>query len=94
MRRIIAALAIALPLAWIITGYADHSGWKPDGIGMCLLAPGMALVLKGAVPLGQPSNLLDAVAKAGLTALVANWAYYTGLSYGVLAVRSGLRRKA
>jgi hypothetical protein len=85
MKRIIAALVIALPLAWIATGFADHSGCKPDGIGMCLLAPGLTLVLKNAVPFGHPSNWLNAVARAGTTALSVTLAYYTALSYGLLA---------
>jgi len=94
MRRVIAAVVIALPLAWIATGFADHSGWKPDAIGMCFLAPGLTLVLNDAVPLGRPSNWLDAAARSGTTALVITLAYYTALSYGALAIRSALRRKS
>jgi hypothetical protein len=74
-------------------GFADHSSWKPDGIGMCLRAPGLTLVLKNAVPFGHPSNWLDALARAGTTAFSVTWAYYTALSNGVLAIGSALRRK-
>ena len=46
MKRVCAAIVLAIPIAWAATGVADHSGWRWNSFPMCLISPGLPLSLK------------------------------------------------
>jgi hypothetical protein len=92
MKRAIAAIAIAIPGAWIATGFADHSGWSTSGVAMCLIAPGLLFVFNVPLHLTLTTGGLNALAIAGLTALGISVVYYFVLCYGVLTIASSLNR--
>lgn len=93
MKRAVAALVVAIPVAWIATGFADHSGWSTNDLAMCLLAPGLALALNVRLPLGHPTSWLGGLAPVAFTALAINLLYYAGVVYSVLTIIFALGKK-
>src|SRR2546427_8362813 len=96
MKRVCAAIVLAIPIAWVATGFADHSGWRWDGLLMCLISPGFPLSVKLAprLPIGNPADLLDAIARIGLTTVTINFIYYAAVCYGVLTSLLSLIKNA
>lgn len=92
MKRLLASVLIAVPVAWVVTGFADHSGWSMKGIAMCLFSPGIALMIDSHSSLRYGDTWT--LGELGVTILTVNIAYYAALSYGVLTVRSAFRNSA
>lgn len=98
-KRVAIAIIAAIPLAWIATGFADHSGWSTSGIATCLIAPSLFFVLNVRLPpallqTSDPNPItggLKGLAITGLTALGINVLYYAALCYAVLTLMASLR---
>jgi hypothetical protein len=92
MKRLLASVVIAVPVAWVVTGFADHSGRSVNGIAMCLFSPGIALMLDSHSSLRYGDTWT--LGELGFTILAVNIAYYAALSYGVLTIRSAFRNSS
>jgi ABC-type Fe3+ transport system permease subunit len=92
MKRLLASVVIAVPVAWVVTGFTDHSGWSANGIAMCLFSPGIALMLSSHSVLWHADTWT--LGELGVTLLAVNVAYYAALCYGVLTIRSAFRNSS
>jgi len=78
-KRLLGTAVLALPVAWIALGWADHSQIP---ILIWLLSPGLPIALH--IPISG-TGFLDRVAKAAMTALLIDFAYYAALIYAALS---------
>ena len=85
-KRLLGSLVLALLVAWIALGWADHSQLR---VLIWFLSPGLPLALH--VPV-VASGLLEGVAKLAMIALLIDFAYYAALIYATLSWISRLKR--
>lgn len=77
-KRLLGTAVLALPVAWIALGWADHS--QPSVL-IWLLSPGLPLALR--VPVAA-TGFLDGLAKVAMIALLIDFAYYSALIFAAL----------
>jgi len=82
-KRLLGAV-LALPVAWIALGWADHSQFTAL---IWLFSPGLPIAIH--VPVAA-SGLLDGIAKVAMIALLIDSVYYAALIFGVLSCFSRL----
>jgi hypothetical protein len=78
-RRLLLTAALAVLVAWIALGWADHS--EPSVL-IWLLSPGLPLALH--VPVAA-TGFLNGLAKVAMIALLIDFAYYAALIYAGLS---------
>jgi hypothetical protein len=77
-KRLLGTATLALPMAWIALGWADHAH---VAVLIWLFSPGLPLALHVPVP---AAGFLDGVAKGGMVALLIDFAYYAALIFAGL----------
>ena len=79
-KQLLLTAGLAFLAAWVALGWADHS---QSSILVWLFSPGLPIVLY--MPFHLPaSGLLDAVAKAAITAFLIAFVYYALLIYAAV----------
>ena len=78
-KRLRLTAALALLVAWIALGWADHS--QPSVLTW-LLSPGLPLALHVHV---AATGFLDGLAKVAMIALLIDFAYYSALIFAALS---------
>lgn len=93
MKRLVGAVAIAIPVAWFATGWADHSGYIPNAPLMWLVSPGlMTLFHLPSYPLIRVNGFLTGLAIVGLFAVGVDTLYYSLIAYAVLSLFAAHRK--
>ncbi len=72
-KRLLGTAVLALPVAWIALGWADHSQFTAL---IWFLSPGLPIAIH--VPVAA-SGLLNGIAKVAMIALLIDYAYYAAL---------------
>jgi hypothetical protein len=98
LKRAIWAMTIALPVTWLVTGFADHAGLKLDSFLMYVIAPGFGIAIHlGSLLelfLGPPEHLLDGLGRIYLLVILFNWIYYCAICYGFILISAGPRPRS